>query len=66
MDSNLRAENRMLKEQLEIIVNENEKLKETINKVREYIKLNIRDIDYDTEEYDYLMSLLGDKENETN
>lgn len=31
MDSNLRAENRMLKEQLEIIVNENEKLKEQIN-----------------------------------
>ena len=30
MDSNLRAENRMLKEQLEIIVNENKQLKEQL------------------------------------
>ena len=31
MDSNLRAENRMLKEQLEIILNENKQLKEKLN-----------------------------------
>lgn len=45
---------------------ENKQLKERIDKAIEYIKLNIRDIDYDTEEYDYLMNILGDKENENN
>ena len=33
-----------------------------IDKAIEYIKLNIRDIDYDTEEYDYLMNILEGKD----
>lgn len=37
---------------------ENQQLEERINKARIYVEQNIRDIDYDTEEYDYLMELL--------
>ena len=44
--------------------NANEILRNRIDKAIEYIKLNIRDIDYDTEEYDYLMNILKGEENE--
>ena len=43
------------------LVDENEQLQQRIDKAIEYIKLNIRDIDYDTEEYDYLMNILEGK-----
>ena len=50
------------KEQFKIVYDYIIDLEKRIDNAKEYIKLNIRDIDYDTEEYDYLMKLLGDKE----
>lgn len=79
MDENLRAENRMLKEQLEIIVNENKQLKEKIDKVTELIKngIDFKSLYFirgkDEEIWkiiladnlkEELLEVLGDKENE--
>ena len=79
MDSNLRAENRMLKEQLEIIVNENEKLKKKyenavsdyeqehykVVKVRKYCKTMFTyGIRNNRKQAEELLEILGDKENE--
>lgn len=50
MDSNLRAENRMLKEQLEIIVNENKQLKENWTKrTKSYNKVVLKNADLEQE-----------------
>ena len=41
-----------------------EQLKDRMEKARIFVQQNIRDIDYDCEEYDYLMELLGNGVNE--
>lgn len=59
MNENLRAENRMLKEQLEIIVNENKQLKGILQEIYERaINTNITSLDF----RDYVLEILGDKE----
>lgn len=77
MNENLRAENRMLKEQLELLVKDDERnqeviieLKGRINKTIEYIKEHTL-IDYygmprfnNQKNVEELLEILGDKENE--
>lgn len=58
----LQQENKQLKEKIDILLEDNNQLEEIRIKAIEYIKLNIRDIDYDTEEYDYLMNILEGKD----
>ena len=52
----LEAKDKIINNQVLMISELNDRIDEAIK----YIKLNIRDIDYDTEEYDYLMQILGD------
>ena len=43
----------------EKLLNREAELLDRIDKAQIFIQQNIRDIDYDTEEYDYLMKILG-------
>ena len=66
----LERENKRLKEEYmflqnasdeyeEKLLNREAELLDRIYKAQIFIQQNIRDIDYDTEEYDYLMKILG-------